>query len=139
MKIPGELDLFRKELEEALKPIEEKHSVALDVGAFSYNREGTSFTCKLTTANVTAETKDLSATQIKQRAAYKESAVLYGLKPEWLDQEFEGQGQTFKIIGLNRRASKRPVSCTSQGKEYGFPTESIKLRMNAVEANKKNA
>jgi hypothetical protein len=139
MNIPGELDLFRKELEATLKPLEEKYNVKLDLGGFSYNREGTTFSSKMTAANVTEETKGLSAPQIKQRAAFIERAVLYGLKPEWLDQEFQGQGQTFKIIGLNTRASKRPVSCTSQGKEYGFPTDSIKLRMNAVEANKKNA
>ena len=139
MNIPGELDLFRKDFESGIKALEEKYNVKVDVGAFSYNREGTNFSCKLTTANVTEETKGLTAPQIKQRAAYQESAVLYGLKPEWLDQEFVSQGQKFKIIGLNRRASKRPVSCTSQGKEYGFPTNSIKLRMNAVEANKKNA
>lgn len=42
----------------------------------------------------------------KQIHDYKLMCSMYGLKPNWLDQEFDHSGKTYRIVGLNTRKPK---------------------------------
>ena len=134
MKIPGELDLFRKEFNEAVKPLAEKFGAHIKMGTQTYN--GNEFTARLTVTDTSSLKEGQSPRDKKLEDDYKNHCQIFNLKPEWLGKSFSGQGKTLTIVGLKTRASKRPVVCKGKNNAYVFPADSIRLRMNAKEANK---
>ena len=137
MKLPGELDLFRKEFDKLVKPLGEKFGAHIKLGTQTWNEN--EFTARLTVTDTSNLKEGQSPRDKKLEDDYKNHCQIFDLKPEWLGQSFQAQGMTLTIVGLKTRASKNPVVCNSDnGKGYIFPADSIKLRMNAVEANKKS-
>ena len=135
MKIPGELDLFRKEFNEAVKPLAEKFGAHIKMGTQTYN--GNEFTARLTVTDTSSLKEGQSPRDKKLEDDYKNHCQIFNLKPEWLGKSFSGQGKTLTIVGLKTRASKRPVVCKDEdGNGFVLPADSVKLRMNAKEANK---
>ena len=134
MEIPGELDLFRKEFNELVKPLAEKFGAHIKLGTMSYGDQ--EFTARLTVSDTSNLKKGQSPKDKKLEEDYKKHCKIYDLKPEWLGQSFIAQGEEVTIVGLKTRASKRPVVCRGKNNTYVFPADSIRLRMNAKEANK---
>jgi len=135
MKIEsGNFKEFRVDFAEAMKAVEEKHGLKIGIGNISYN--ATQFTSKITV--VESDGTDRSVEDIKYEDAYKKSCQLFGLELEWLGAEFEGQGKSFKVIGLNTRASKRPVVCSCAGQQYVFPADTIIRKLGDRTKSKRN-
>ena len=82
--------------------------MSLHLGRGTYDESTVTF--KLEVCDVSAN----GIVETKERSAFREMAQLYGLKPEWLDQEFETpRGEKYIVRGLKTRSSKRPVQCES--------------------------
>ena len=138
MKIPGELDAFRKEFNELVKPLAEKFGAHIKLGTQTYN--GNEFTARLTVTDTGSLKDGQSPRDKKLEDDYKNHCQIFDLKPEWLGKSFITQGGEFTIVGLKTRASKNPVVVKSKnGSGYVFNADSIRLRMNAVEANEINS
>jgi hypothetical protein len=107
---------------ELLKPLEAEYGIALKQGRGAIGQEGTYFIMKIEAALVTAGGEVLS----KEATAFKQYAILYDLKPEWLGQTFvSDDAQRHTITGLRTRAPKAPVLTTANGKTYVWPSRSI--------------
>lgn len=117
-----ELQAIRVDFEEAMKAVEAKHNVKIDLGNMSYTR-GSNASAKLTIEAIDEE----GVVQSKARLCYLRQGRVYGLKPEWIDQEFTAQNQTFRIDGLASRRRKMPVEVTdvNTGGTYNFPVATI--------------
>lgn len=118
---PADCDELRKLLEEAVKPIEERMGVSLDVGRMSYRDN---ITVKLTASKVgdsgNVETKEWH--DWSQYAKWSEH-----LEVEWLGKSFTAHdGTEHTIVGYKVRARKRPVMTKADnGKTYTWPEDNI--------------
>ena len=63
----------------------------------------------------------------KERQDYEIYAESYGLKKEWLDQEFSWCGNTYKVFGLKPRCWKSPilVERVRGGKKFKMSTDMV--------------
>lgn len=113
------------EIEAALKPIAEKHGLALDRKSRSFyaDRLPVKFDLLVTTKDKDGNTVDPKA------AIFASAARLFGLKPDDFGKEFTSRGETFRITGLNLRRRKYPVSAerVRDGKGFKFPAEDVRL------------
>ena len=138
MKLPGDLDKFRKEFNELFKPLAEKFGAHIKLGTQTWGEN--EFTARLTVTDTSNLKEGQSPRDKKLEDDYKKHCEIYDLKPEWFGKSFIAQGKTLTIVGLKTRASKRPVVVKDEdGNGYVFPVESVKLRMNAVIANEINS
>jgi hypothetical protein len=59
-----------------------------------------------------------------QKLIYEQMCQQYGLKPEWLGKQFQHEGETYTIAGLNIRSKRFPVVITG-GKYIAMSTDFI--------------
>ena len=113
------LKFLRKELAEALKPVEEKLGLTIHVGNCTYDTSKCSFKLDMTKEGETVD-------QIN----FMKYCHLYGFKKEDFGRNFQSNGKTYCISGLLIKASKYPIlaTCKATGKEYKF-RENIKDRL----------
>lgn len=53
----------------------------------------------------------------------------FGLSPDDLGKTFISGGDEFKIIGLKRRATKRPIIAEKDGQRFAFPARSVQFSL----------
>lgn len=105
MKVDSSLlKAARPQIEEALKELGEKLGVTFTVGSGSYDPDGSNGSLKLKLAEVRED--GVSAEEIE----FRKVCSLYELQPEDYGKELKIQNETFKLIGLNTRAPKKPVN-----------------------------
>lgn len=116
------LNNFRADFEKTVKALEEQYQVTIDLGSITY--EDTKFTSRITV--VTTEKIDgKSAEQID----FEKLCGLYGFKPSHYNVEFNYNGELFKLIGFNTRASSKPcrVQRVSDKRIGRMPTTCVKF------------
>ena len=115
---------FRTEFKDAVKELEEKHGIVINLGNISYS--GSNFTGKL---EVRLDSVDPNQKYID---TFKRCYKLYGLEEDMLNKSFRANGETLKFVGLDRKKRNYPCICEGNGKSYKFSVEQIKLHLNAV-------
>jgi hypothetical protein len=117
-------------LQKELRPVIEKwaESVGLSskVGRASYDPSGGNCSVKVEFALIDQD----GNAQTQERVDFGQMASIYGLKPEHLDKTFKSfDGKEYKIVGLRRRARKRPILAERQpdGKCFVFGAEQVKM------------
>lgn len=120
--------LLQSDMMEALKDVALKHGVQ-----FSY--KGGNFTPENVTLKIEAALLGANGVaETKERNNFVRYAGMYNLKPEWIDQTFELDEDTYTIVGLNTRKQKCPVLCkNSAGKTYCIRHTTVQMAMNAKE------
>ena len=106
-------EALREALEPELKRIGKETGLDLSIGAMTY---GDKITCRLTA---------LPAGVDPEAVEWKRCCVRYGLKPEHLNEVISFRGSKFKLIGLNTRRRKYPLTGldVDNGKRYKLPVE----------------
>jgi len=123
--------LIREKLEEVLSLVEDDLK-ALGLTAVigrhaSYTHANATFKVEV------SELGQDGQAQTKEVEAFKQGAVLYGLKPEDLGRKFRGATGTFEICGLSPKSRKYPILAKDhRGKVYKFAPTSVKLYMAAT-------
>lgn len=114
-----QLRAVRAKMAEALELAAEDLGVAIQIGTISYEPDGDRCTAKVEVSLPNAET---------------EIAKAWRAIGEYLDGPFTGReveeqttfecrGETYQIVGLNRRARKKPIIAKRlpNGEKYNFP------------------
>lgn len=107
------LRMLREDIQNAINEVAAKHGLTADLGNIRYDREGTSFTSKVTVeTGGQADVADRKADKAAEN--FKRYAVLEGLEPSDFGKEFTYAGRNLKIVGYNTRAKKYPISLEDQ-------------------------
>jgi hypothetical protein len=70
-------------------------------------------------------------TRDADRLEFQRVAWQLGLRPEDFGRTFQSEGRTFRVTGVNLRASRLPVLAVevSTGKTYKFPEAAVRTRL----------
>lgn len=121
---PANVRDLMSEIEEALEPIAEKHGLTLDRKGRTFYRDSLPVMFQLL---VKQEDEDGNAMDSKAKD-FVRCARNYGLSADDYHAEFQSNGRTFRITGLNTRARGYPVLAEDvrNGKTYKFPAGRVK-------------
>lgn len=110
---------FRKDFEEAMKSLEQKHGLVISLGGIRYSPD--SFEAKL-------ECKEGESREDVNEQEFKKHCSAYGLSPEDFDRRFTYQGDDYIVIGIRPSKRKYPICCqqVSSGVTYGFTADTVK-------------
>lgn len=113
---------IRVDVEKALKEVERKHGIDLSLGSGSF--DSSSFTVKLV-ATILSGGMSLEETNFKK--AVKSVGHIYKLTEEDYLKQFDYNGETFEIVGINTRAPKYPILARNILNEstYKFPRDIV--------------
>ena len=112
----SEIETLRREINEALKPLEEKFNVSFKLGNIHYTDK--EFSSKL---NCNVGTRDSF-----RKIHFERYCRNYGLRPEHFGKILFLQGKPLKIVGIRTSARKYPIICEKDGQEYVYTKETIK-------------
>lgn len=116
MNTKKEFDLFRKELKESVKELEEKYGLDINVGSIKYSSSG--FTANLEVAYGSVEDKE--------EADFKAYCSMYGLEPSDFGRNFTAaNGKTYTISGIRTTRRKYPILVCSNGKYSLMTVETV--------------
>jgi len=116
--------LLRPALELAMQDVEHAFNLKASVGRVRFTSTSMSVTIDLAVVN------SHGVAETAERTAFLQLATTYGLTPACLGMEFEFQGDTYTIIGLNTKAARMPIQATrSDGKQFRFPVSTVKSRL----------
>lgn len=119
-----ELKAMKADMILALKEVEKKHDVKIDLGNIVY--DDFSFTVK------TKVTKNEARTEEGEKLLFEKSCYFYGLKPNdylyQFDANVKGKRQKFEVIGFELSRSKFPIKArnTSTGDVMLFTRDVVK-------------
>lgn len=117
MKITNQnLNAFRRSFEIAMKALEEKYDVNIEMGNIRYSAD--SFRSKI---EVTNKVAGKSAEEVE----FGKWCGMFGLKESDLGRQFTSNGRVFTLTGIKPSRRKYPISGVGQrGGRYKF-TESV--------------
>jgi len=113
---------MRKDINEALKAVAEKHNCTISGGNANYTTD--SFSIKLSVVEKSSD----GSTVTKEQLDWKSNAKFFGLDVELLGKSVKlNDGTNYEIIGLKPRSRKYPVlgKNLSNGKTFKLPAESV--------------
>lgn len=112
-------ELFRNDVEVALKAVAEKHKVEIECGKISYSDFDFSMQLKVIKNDSGGDGK---------KAIFEQECIYFGFKPNDYNREFKANGKSFKLIGFNRKSPKNNCSiyCIDDGKTYKCNDEVVK-------------
>lgn len=115
-----EFTSFRNDVEEALKSLEEKYGVTIDVGHISYSEFD--FTAQLKVTKNDGKTDG-------RKLLFEQYCRLYGFEPEDYERELNLSGKVFKLVGFNPRSPKNCCSiyCEADNGTYKCSAEAVKF------------
>lgn len=117
------LDVLRKEINEALKPITSKHNVAFTIGKMSYDSESMDFkvTCSVIPKGIDPE-------YVEGYRSLERYGHAYALDEDDFMQEIvlPANKGVLKIIGINPRSRKFPIQALKEGKRYNYGESILK-------------
>jgi len=129
-----------KRLQDELRPVIEKwaESVGLSgsVARASFDPSGGNCSVKVEFALLDAD----GNAQTQERVDFERYASSYGLKKDDLDKTFKTfDGKEYRIVGLRRRARKRPILAESlrNGKSYIFGAQEVAAFLRLARENEK--
>ena len=116
-------EVFRVDVEAALKNVAEKHGVSIDCGKISYTEFDFNMQLKVTKNDGNTDGKKL---------LFEQDCILYGFSKEDYEREFFANGKQFKLVGFNRKSPKNCCSiyCITDGKTYQCSAEMVKRAFN---------
>lgn len=119
------LTAFRVDFADAVKELENKYGVAIQMKKIGYSSDD--FSAKIEVKNKDSQGEIIDST-------FATYASLFGLDPSWQGKSFiGGTGKTLKVIGLNTRRSKNPVELQgADGKTYKCSADYLKRFMAGV-------
>jgi hypothetical protein len=126
-----QLRQLRDKLDPIIQAAAEDLKVDLRLGSCRFDGSGTA-TFKLEAAEINPSTGEPLRREAK---AYKELCEGYGLKPEYLGQEFKTlDGEAYCVEGLAPRSTKYPVIVrrVSDGKGFKFAARTIDHAFNPL-------
>lgn len=105
---------LRAEMNAALEKVAKDNGVLIKTGNASYTASTATFKVEIVSlseeeAEVADELSSSDVTVIKAAADWKRSAMLFGLKPEWLGTKAKTIHGEFEVVGLMPRRRKYPV------------------------------
>jgi len=105
---------LREEIDNALKPLAEKHGISFNLGSISFSSDSFSVSLK-------GKTLDESGTPVVDAATFTRYCGMYGLKPEDLGRKFMSRGHVYEITGVAPNRPKYPINAKrSDGKQFKF-------------------
>jgi hypothetical protein len=113
---------LRKDINEALKAIAEKHNISIALSKCSFTSECAEF--KLNASIITED-----GVMTKEASDFLRCAFKYGLDDSDLFKVFKGiDGKDYKLVGANINARKAPLVIQDivTGKEYKAPKDFIR-------------
>ena len=113
---------LRKDLETALKAVEEQHGISLDIGNMRFSADE----CRFSTTATIGEGEDKS---IAAKITFDKHCWMYDLTTEDFGKTFlwGRSKQPYVISGLNLRGKKYNVCATNtKGEEYRFAADDVK-------------
>lgn len=118
---------LRIELDAALAKLGEKHGLKIHAGNARFEGDGSSVEFKLSIARINTD----GSVESKERAAFRQLAASFGMKPTDLDRKLVIGSRMLTIVGLMPRRSK-PIVLKEQatGREYLYPVEPIVAMLN---------
>jgi len=113
---------FRAEFKDAVKELEEKHGIVINLGSISY--DSSHFTSKLE-----VRLDSISPNQ-KYIDTFNLLHKMYGLDEDMLNKSFMANGTTLKFVGLDSKKRNYPCICEgSNGKSYKMSTDQLKFHL----------
>ncbi len=113
------LNVIRKDIEQALKAVEEKHNMKFTIGSMRYSN--TSFLVKLE-ASLLSE----SGGSLKEEADWLKAVSLGLVEADWLGRAYDNNQFIIKAVDLSRRKNCIIVEKISTGKKYVTKPETIR-------------
>lgn len=98
----SELKNFRNDFDAAVKALEEKYGVTVQLGNITFSEM--KFTSKMTVTN-----KETKSGVSAEQAEFNDLAPMYGFEPSDYLKEFVQGGRTYTFVGFNPRAKKSPI------------------------------
>ena len=92
---------FRKDLQEALKSVEEQYDGEISLGGIGFSSSGAS-------VKVTLKENPSDGKSIEQ-AEFEKFAFSFGLKKEDYREAFQFQGKSYRIVGFKIKSPKYPI------------------------------
>lgn len=117
------LQNLRHLVEERLQGLGEELGVQFSLGGGTYSNAGHGHFSKLTIA-VVGENGEVES---KEASDFRRLAHLYGMDADDLGMEFQSNGDTFTLCGVNTRGRKYPFLARrkADGKSYKFTQDGI--------------
>ena len=111
---------FRIDFNNAMKELEEKYKISIELGKISY--DDAKFTAKITANVIGEEAKE------KEREEFEQYARLYGFNSDDYGKEIVIQGKRFRFIGFNHRCPKNicKIIEIATGTSYKCPDTTMK-------------
>lgn len=128
------MDVLRRDIDLHLTMVGVKHGLKLQLGGGTYQLSGEGARFRLDITDLTGPT----GAQNVDELAFKQRAVWFGLKPDWLHRVFtdEVTGDQYEIIGLRPRRRKYPVVVKNMtsGKNYIFQAIRVSSSMKFIQS-----
>jgi hypothetical protein len=118
---------IREILNKKLEELRKETGIKFSINNISYN-----------TYNFSTKLEAVIENKIKEnfREHFNQYAILFGLNNEDYGKSFKKGNKTFTIARIDPRKRKMPIICSaSDGKEYKFTPEIIKLYLKMEEKN----
>ena len=93
------LDNFRKDFEEAIRDLESKYDLKLELGGITYDELNQNFTATL-------KARDNRG---GEQATFNRYCSWYGLTPEDYKRRFTDRRHVYEIVGFDTRSKKYPI------------------------------
>lgn len=120
----SEFELFRNDVNAALKQVATKHGVEIECGKISYTNFDFTMQLKVVKSDGHVDGK---------RGIFEQECILFGFKPEDYNREFNANGKSFKLVGFNHKSPKNNCSiyCADDGKTYKCNDEMVRRAFTA--------
>jgi hypothetical protein len=120
----NQLELIRKEINDAIAAVAAKHNMTMSLGKITYDE--VSFKSEIKATVISTDGTDLKA-----RNDWDHYCKLFWLKSEDFGKTFVDAGETYTICGVKPRNTKFPILAKSiKGVTYKFPDDVIRKHLN---------
>lgn len=108
-----------------LEPLGEELGLKFQINGARFSTEGATFKLEVATLSESGEANTA------ERSDFQSMAVLYGLQPSDLDQEFELNGNRYRISGLRPKRRRFPIAACRipDGKTFIFPARTVVFQL----------
>jgi len=120
------------EVEEALRPVAEKHGIRLERKHCTYHADELPVAYKFLITELDQEGNEMSS----DAKEFVRQAEFHGLKPSDLNKGVTVRGEKYRIVGLRPRSRKYPILMEQvrTGKIYKFSAKSVAFGLKAAKA-----
>jgi hypothetical protein len=112
---------FRKSFAEAVKDLEAQYDVSIKLGNIGM-RPHSYFTSKITVKNNIIDGVDF------QEATFKNEAIMFGFIGSDYKRKLKLQGETYELIGFNRKARKNDCTIATLDGKNQYVTTSATVK-----------